>query len=185
MTLVAWRKGPSIGVAVSIANIMIGIGSFFFHASGTFAGEVVDQVGMFMLSVLILVSSAAQATHRSSAWAVRAYVVGVVASTLAILAIRPLGIPIFAVQLLIGLGWQLRLWREVSEPEKASFKIFVAALGLFFFSLIIWALDITGLVCDPTNHIVTGHAIWHVCNAICIWRIGVFYRVRFAGPLAG
>lgn len=38
---------------------------------------------MFMLSVLILVSSAAQATHRSSAWAVRAYVVGVVASTLA------------------------------------------------------------------------------------------------------
>ena len=42
ITLWAWRKGPSIGIAVSVANIMIGIGSFFFHASGMFAGEVVD-----------------------------------------------------------------------------------------------------------------------------------------------
>ena len=179
ITLWAWRKGPSIGVAVSVANIMIGIGSFFFHASGTFAGEVVDQIGMFMLSVLILVSSAAQAQGRSSSWAVKAYVIGVVVSTAAILVVRPLGIPIFAVQLLIGLGWQLRLWKQVSEPEKEAFKIFIAALGLFFFSLFIWALDITGIVCDPTNHFITGHAIWHVCNAVCIWRIGVFYRERF------
>lgn len=169
-------------IAVAAAQIMIGAGSFFFHASGTFWGEFVDQVGMFMLSALILACSAAQARNLSSARTVGLYVALVVASAASMLVFRPIGIPLFAVQLAAGLGWQIRLLSQSSQAQRAAYRQFFFAIGLFAVSFTSWLTDITGAVCDPQNHLVTGHAIWHVLNAICIERLGAFYKHRFAHP---
>jgi hypothetical protein len=62
--------------------------------------------------------------------------------------------------------------------ERAAFRPFLQALGIFLCSFAIWVTDITGLLCDPDNHLITGHAIWHVLNAVCIWMLGAFYRAR-------
>ncbi len=169
-----------VGVAVAAAQIMIGVGSFFFHGTGTFAGEVVDQVGMFMLSALILASAVGQRRRWSGGQVVQAYVAGVVVSTAILLVVRPIGIPLFAVQLAAGLGLQLSMWRGASSTEKAAFRPFLQALGIFLCSFGIWVTDISGLVCDPDNHFITGHAIWHVLNAVCIWQLGAFYRARLS-----
>ncbi len=168
-----------VGVAVALAQIMIGVGSFFFHGTGTFAGEVVDQIGMFMLSALILASSLGQLKGWSGGRVVGVYVAGVVLSTALLLVVRPIGIPLFGVQLAAGLGLQLWLWRQASSvAERAAFAPFLRALGIFLCSFSIWVTDITGLLCDPDNHLITGHAIWHVLNAVCIWMLGGFYRAR-------
>jgi hypothetical protein len=172
------RLRGAVGVAVALAQIMIGVGSFFFHGTGTFAGEVVDQVGMFMLSALILASALGQRQGWSGARVVAVYVVGVVVSTAILLVVRPIGIPLFAVQLAAGLGLQLAMWRSASATEKAAFRPFLQALGIFLCSFAIWVTDISGLLCDPDNHLITGHAIWHVLNAVCIWQLGAFYRAR-------
>lgn len=167
-------------VAVAVAQIMIGVGSFFFHASGTFWGEFVDQVGMFMLSALILACSAAQARNLSAGKTVGLYVALLLASAASMLIVRPIGIPLFAVQLAAGLGWQIRLFSRSSGTQRATHRQFFFAIGLFIVSFAIWLTDITGALCDPQNHLITGHAIWHVLNAICIERLSVFYRHRFA-----
>jgi hypothetical protein len=167
-----------VGITIAAAQIIIGLGSFFFHGTGTFAGEVVDQIGMFMLSALILCCSLAQARGWSPQRAVSRYVAIVVASTAAIFVVPALGIPIFAVQLVVGLGWQIVLWRKAEGEARRDHVIFFRALGVFLCSFSIWITDITGLVCDPHNHLVTGHAIWHVLNAVCVWRLAVFYRRR-------
>jgi hypothetical protein len=172
------RSRSAIAVAVAAAQIMIGVGSFFFHGTGTFAGEVVDQIGMFMLSSLILAASLAQQRGWSGTKTVAVYVAGVVVSTGAILVVRPLGIPLFAAQLAAGLGLQLWLWRSASDADKPVFALFLSGLGIFLVSFAIWTTDISGLICDPDNHFVTGHAIWHVLHAICIWRLSMFYRAR-------
>lgn len=179
--LAARRRDGAVFWAVAAAQFMIGVGSFFFHGTGVFIGEVVDQIGMFQLSVLILACSAAQAFHWSGKKTVGVYVVGVVASTLAILVVRPLGIPIFAVQLAAGLLWQLRLSMRATGAERELGRIFAGGVALFVCSFGIWLTDMTGLLCDPQNHVVTGHAVWHVLNAICIWRLGTFYRLRLPG----
>jgi hypothetical protein len=54
----------------------------------------------------------------------------------------------------------------------------VALARIFFGSCAIWVTDITGLLCDPDNHLITGHVIWHVLNKTCIWQLGAFYRAR-------
>lgn len=97
------RSGGIVSVTIAAAQVMISIGSFFFHGTGTFVGEVADQIGMFMLSALILCCSLAHARGCSPNQTVSRYVVIVVASTIAIFIVRPLGIPIFAVQLVVGL----------------------------------------------------------------------------------
>ena len=180
MLVQALRPVAPRSIAVAAAQIMIGAGSFFFHATGTFWGEFVDQFGLFMLSALILACSAAQARRLTAGHTIAMYVALVLISALLLLVVRPIGIPLFAAQLAVGLGWQVRLWSRSSGPIRAAHRPFFVGVGLFLMSFSIWITDITRLVCNPQNHLVTGHAIWHVLNAICIERLGAFYGRRFA-----
>jgi hypothetical protein len=173
----AIRKRDPRFVVLALAEIAIGLGSVAFHGTGTFAGEVLDQAGMFMLSALLLCFAAA----REWAWSPRrtasSYVGLVAASTLVLLAVRPIGIPLFAVQLLIGLGWERLHHRRSTRPEE--FARHWQSLAIFAVSLLIWAGDITRVLCVPTNHVLTGHAVWHLLNAWSIERMFRFYQDVF------
>lgn len=162
------------GWAVIFAQLIIGVGSFFFHASGTFLGELVDQTGMYLLSALILVEAAAG----PGAWSARrrgaTYAGLVLGSTLLNVAVRPIGIPLFALQLVLGLAWQIRQGLGTREPR---YRTFALALGTFVVSFGVWALDISRVLCDPDRHWMSGHAVWHVLNAICTERLGRFYAL--------
>jgi hypothetical protein len=159
--------------AVAAAEVLIGLGSIAFHGTGTFAGELIDQAGMFMLSCLILSFAAGKARGLSASRTAGLYAATTIASTLSILVVRPLGIPLFAVQLVTGLGWTVALWRRAAD--KAPYRWFFAGLGVFLASFVIWALDISRVLCRPDNHVLTGHAVWHVLNAISIERLYRFY----------
>ena len=169
-------------VTLALAEIAIGLGSVAFHGTGTFVGELFDQAGMFMLSALLVSFAAARAYAWTPLTTALVYVASVVASTGALLVVRPLGIPWFAVQLAAGLAWELVHYRRSDRP--ADFANLKLGLGLFLVSFAIWTGDISRVLCVPTNHLVTGHAIWHVLNTACIERLYRFYALRFgtAGP---
>ena len=40
------------------------------------------------------------------------------------------------------------------------------ACGTFAVSYAIWWLDKLGLACDPDNHVLNGHCIWHFLGAL-------------------
>lgn len=166
----ARRRGLLAGVA--LANVAIGVGSFAFHATGTFAGELVDLFGMFLLSGLLL----AWALGRERGW--RASTLGaawaafVIAPMLCVLAVKPAGIPLFAAQLLAGIGLEISAWRRGRSPH---FPVFAQALGLVSLAFAVWLTDTTKLLCAPDNHLVTGHAVWHVLNAFAVTRLFFFY----------
>ena len=92
---------------------------------------------------------------------------------------RPIGIPPFGLQLAVGLGVQLWLWRRTDGDGRELFRPFLRGLGIFLCSFAIWLTDITGVVCDPDNHLITGHAVWHVLNAVSVWQLSLFYGRRF------
>jgi hypothetical protein len=163
-------------LAVATACALIGVGSFAFHATGTFLGEVIDQVGMFMLSTLILVYYWGRARAWSDGKTAATYVAGVVLSTLLLLLIRPIGIPLFALQQGVGLFLELRDRHRASD--RSRWQPMLQGLAVFSVSFVIWLLDITKVVCVPSNHLVTGHAIWHVLNAVCIAFLFRYYRQR-------
>ncbi|MCB9688747.1 MAG: ceramidase domain-containing protein [Alphaproteobacteria bacterium] len=169
-------RDPRLGVA-SLAEILIGLGSIAFHGTGTFVGELLDQAGMFMLSCLILSFAAARAWRWSPSTTALAYVGSVIASTALLLVVRPAGIPLFAVQLATGLGWELVHRSRSAEP--ATFLNLQRGILIFLAAFAVWITDITGLLCAPTNHLLTGHAVWHLLNAASIERLYRFYALRF------
>lgn len=164
---------------VGVSEILIGVGSFAFHGTGSFAGEFLDQVGMFLLSCLILAYAAGRILRWTPGATAALYAGLTVASALALLVVRPIGIPLFALQLNLGLLLELTRGREWTTP--ATRRILYSGLGVFVVSFAIWVLDFTGVVCDPSNHLVTGHAVWHVLNAIVIARLYRYYAASFEG----
>jgi hypothetical protein len=75
-------------------------------------------------------------------------------------------------ELLTAIGLEVRAWRRGESPH---FRVFAQALGLVALAFVIWLTDTTKLLCDPHNHIVTGHAVWHALNAVAIARLFFFY----------
>lgn len=163
--------------AVVAAEVLIGLGSFAFHATGTFVGELIDQVGMFMLSCLIFSFAAGKARSLSAGRTALLYAALTAASSAFNVVVRPAGIPLFALQLIAGLGWEIA--RSRKAEDKAPYRLLFAGIGVFLVSFAIWVLDISRLVCRPDNHFVTGHAVWHVLNAISIERLYRFYAASF------
>lgn len=165
-------------VCMVVAQLVIGLGSLLFHGTGTLAGELVDQAGMFLLSCLILTLAAATTwgwSARTGAWSY-AGAVGASASLNAWLP--PIGIPLFAAQLLAGIVWELRLHRRALD--RGPYRYLFRSLAIFAVSFVFWSLDISGVLCRPDNHLVTGHAVWHVLNAVSIYELYRFQRARLA-----
>lgn len=163
-------------VAVAVAEIIIGVGSVFFHATGALAGETVDQVGMFLLSCLVLTYAYGHARGLAPGPTAALYAGAVVLSTAVLLAVPVVGIPLFGVQLAGGLGWELAHRRRATD--RALYRPLMQGITIFLVAFAVWTTDITGLLCDPDNHVLTGHAVWHLLNAVSIERLYRFYAAR-------
>jgi hypothetical protein len=170
------RRGAASRVplaTVAIAEIGIGVGSIGLHGTGTFAGEVLDLTGMFLLSGCLFALGLGRLLRLSDRGIAGLWALAV-ALPLALLAVvHGSGIASFAVLLAAGIGAELVLYRR---DHTVGFRCFKQAMALFGVAFFFWILDMTRLVCLPDNHVLTGHAVWHLLNAWSIERLYAFYR---------
>ncbi|MEO8190089.1 MAG: ceramidase domain-containing protein [Acidobacteriota bacterium] len=171
--------------------IVTGVGSAFFHASETFLGSLFDYGGMFvgasyMLAVnmrrwLLLSRSAIRAIFWASLAAPLLFLVlnggygrwiyflegvsccGVIEGILYVRQ-RRVGPP-------VRYGWLMGYW------------------SVFLVGFVFWWMDMTRRLCDPGNHWISGHGIWHLLDAVALYFVYLFYRqfevLRFSerGPV--
>lgn len=155
----------------------VGWTSFIYHASLTFATQVFDFLGMFVFFYLILVQNFARAKWipaekvRKITWILTA------ATTALSSIVDRFGFPI---QGLVVILIVLILATEVVASKKATRKFSRKYLGLALLFLGIGvsfsASDVTRKFCDPYNHWIQGHAIWHLCGAIALYFSIHYYR---------
>lgn len=156
-----FKLGATSLWAIAIAALIQGPFGFALHATGTFWGEALDVSGMFLISATLLAFSLG---HRFS-WSSRRLLItwlSVVATSVALLLIiRPIGIPLFSMQ--------LALWivLEVITPTTRRRWLFWT-IGAFALGFACWVADKTRIVCDPTNHLINGHALWHLATSACL-----------------
>ena len=163
---------------------ILGLGSTMFHASATFFFEVWDLLGMYMISGLMVSLNAARYWRNSRPALTVGLFIGMTALALALLiTFRPIGIALFTIQITAALTLEVLMHLRDDEVNFRFAKMFI---GAFVIAFLLWNLDIHNIVCDPDNHILTGHAIWHLLNACAIWCIYLFYaQFKLAGETGG
>lgn len=169
----AKRSALSAG-GLGPVSIAVGLTSFVFHASYTFAGQVLDYSGMFLLIGWALARGLLRAGLLSETGALRFWGALFAASMAGLFAFRAANRGIQTIVLvqapaLVALELRLLIARR-DAPSYASFWIM---LLLLIAAYACWHLDHTDLACRPDDHVFQFHALWHVVTAAAFaaaWR---------------
>lgn len=160
---------------VGVTAVLVAIGSTIFHATGTFFGEVLDVSAMYLISGLFIVFGAKRLWPISDRHIWQIYA-AIVASAIALLiATRWSGIPVFVLHVTIAVLIEGRLYRQHVRGT-INYKPLMLMVSFFVAAFTMWNLDIKLILCNPDNHIFTGHSFWHVANSFCLWFFYKFHR---------
>jgi len=177
-------RGPSVmsarpvyPVVFAFALCVVGLGSAFYHASLTFAGQFVDVFGMYLIGTFVLVYNVGRLRPMTDSVAVGAYLLLNVVLGTALYAVPVLRRYAFAVVLLAALAVEYRVGRR--DGTQSDVRYLVGALAALVAAFAVWVLDITRVVCQAES-VVQGHAVWHMLGAVACG--GVFAYYRSEGP---
>jgi len=146
--------------------VLLGIFSGLFHASHALMFQVLDLLGMYFISGLMV-------TYNIRRWlrwgpgALSAFFWAMVAISGVVVQLFPdAGVPLFALEVTAAITIELIL--HIRDFGTVDYRFLYGFVGAFAVSFTIWILDVQGIVCDPDNHIISGHAVWHVLNSLTI-----------------
>jgi hypothetical protein len=152
-------------------SILIGLMSFFYHATSSFIGEVFDYSAMFFISTFFICMAIARLRNWSYL-KVKWWAVGILIPSIALLVkFKILGAFLFGVQIAAAAIMEIQLYKRF--PSKPHYRWAFAAVSLFLAAYGVWTLDKERIVCSPTTHWISGHAIWHLMTAaalLCMYR---------------
>ncbi len=152
--------------------LVIGIGSWWYHASLTFAGQWIDVLGMYLLPTWLILYNLLRAGHLKRAAFLPSWLVvnGLLGVGLVVLPLWRR--PVFAGLVVVTLLSEFIARRAgAGGLEKRWIQAAVAALALAFG---IWWLDLKHILCDP-HSLIQGHAAWHMLCAMAAWWIWRYY----------
>lgn len=148
------------------------IGSTLFHMSGSHLGKILDVGAMLALSMGIC----ALAIQRYFSWnrgpTLILFFAGLSLSLLFLYIFDVGNIP-FSLEILIAAVLETKMICE--GRGKLYGRIFFFSLFLEFLAGIALVLDLTRTWCEPDNHIINGHAVWHLFSAAAIY---TFFRAQ-------
>jgi hypothetical protein len=156
-----------------IATILIGVGSFFYHASLTFVGQWFDLMGMYLFaSFALLYNLARLRPMRGTTFAVGYVVMNALLGYLLIVN------PFIRRQVFAGMIWvvlALEALVLLAERPKMKTRYLIGALVSLIIAYGIWILDESRAWCDPTS-LLQGHALWHGLTAAAAGLLYLYYR---------
>jgi hypothetical protein len=164
-------------VPIGVTAVLVGVLSGVYHASTIFATEFLDLFSMYTFSAYALVVT----VYRVRGGAVRRLIgayVGLVAVSLALLLLfRPIGVFVFTAQVIAVLVLERRIFRaQPAGADRIDYRHLRALLAWFVAALAAWVPDYTRWLCMPDDHLLQGHAAWHVMNSLCFYFLFRFYR---------
>lgn len=142
--------------ALALALVALGAGSFAYHARLTYAGQLLDVQGMYLLGVLLVAGGPwreGRLSGRSAATSAVLLLAGLAAAQWIWPDLRRV---LFAVVLVPGIVLEARL-----APRSVPLW---GGVGAFLLGYAVWLADDRGWWCDPGSW-WQGHALWHVLTA--------------------
>jgi hypothetical protein len=173
------RSSPVLSLFAP-ASVIVGAFSFAYHASYTYFLQFFDFVGMFLFCFVIITANALRLGWIRREQRLAFLLAGVVFFSAGVPLLGETTIPIQSlVGLLIAaiLAQEWAVFRSRRSGAGASdYRRFAIGLVLLAAAAAFSLADVTRAFCDPTNHWLQGHAIWHVLTAASLYAIFRFYE---------
>lgn len=168
----------------ALAAVLIGVGSMLYHSSLVFAGQAVDVISMYLMTIFMVLYNLSRLRRVDDRVFVLGYLGANVGLGYASVRWPLLRRPIFIALILAVLVTE-RIVRRArrSRVQNAYLR---GALASLVTACVIWILDITHVVCASDSWF-QGHALWHVLMAALIGFIYFYYRsevprIVWSGP---
>ena len=167
--IVADARRPERAGLRGFGWILVGLalGSAFFHASETLAGQALDWAGMLGAGAWMIGACARRLTPQRRP----ALAPAIFAATFALFFVArdSLRAVLAAEGAVLG---AMELALTFGPRRAASWRWNVASWIAFVPAMAAWIADDAPAFCDPRRHWLSGHAVWHLLAAVgfgCSW----------------
>jgi hypothetical protein len=170
-------KGPKnshpLVRAMPWAMIALGFLSGFYHATNAWVTQLGDFVGMYLVAGIPFLINL-QRLGIAKAGTMPAYVMLNLGGLLLTVWGRMMNFPIqFLFAVFFGGIVVTEIMLMKKSPAK-GYRNFAATLVSFAVAGTFSLLDVTRTMCDPHNHVIQGHALWH-----CFGGIGLYFAYYY------
>ena len=181
-----WREAKRAGredlARFGPASIAVGVFSFAYHASYTFALQFLDFVGMFLFCFVVIARNASRLGWIAPGGETRFLALGVGGASALVPLLFAWSVPIqLTVAALIGVALAQEAVLRRRAPGVRFPRSYRVGLALLGAAALCSALDLSRVACDPKNHWLQGHAVWHVLTALALFAFFRFYAA-LPGP---
>ena len=168
------RQGHQNLVPLAYIAVATGLTSAFFHASETRIGAILDFSGIYLGSAYMFAMNTRRLTKWGK-WPIVAVYAAFFGVSFALLIADPtLSRKFYALQS-FACCVVLEAVLFFTQKVRPDYRWFGAFWGSFLLGYGAWLLDVKHLVCDPSNHWISGHAIWHWLDALALYCVYRFY----------
>lgn len=159
-------------ICFAVAVFLVGVTSFFYHASLSFFGQWLDVQSMYLLAMLAVAVNvdALRPGKPRRFWATYLgsnVVLGVL--LLLVPAVRR-----YAFGLALGGILVLEVVLRRQKLRDWPLAMLGGSAGVQAVAFGIWGLDLSHTVCDP-DFALQGHAVWHLLGAVASWLLWRYF----------
>lgn len=148
-----------------ITTLVLGTSAFVYHASLTFVLQVLDFMSLFLFFGLLVILNLIRLRVLPKERLLPVLLATVATLTALTVVLAKLDLPFQAI--VLGLVIALLVTEAVARTRTPfSLTWFGVAIGLFAIAIAFSASDVSRARCDPHDHLLQGHAIWHVLGAL-------------------
>lgn len=165
------RRSPSLA-PFGPASIAVGVFSFAYHASYTWMLQFFDFVGMFLFCACVIALNARRLGWIAPRRQGLATLAGVAVPSAFLPALFERGFPIqgLVLALILAIVGQ-EVWLLRRDGRREAHRFWWLALALLAAAAAFSALDVTRAWCDPSDHWLQGHALWHLLSAASLYAL--------------
>ena len=168
------KEGSPLKVFVP-AFFFMGFFSFVYHASYNFFTQWLDFVGMFLMTGLFISLNLVRLKAIKRANIFKFYGVFNLLFGVLVIIFYLTYIPIQSLIVIHALFLIISELKLRKSPDKKPYKPFIISIILILVAATFSVLDVTRTWCDPHNHFIQGHAIWHIVSAFSLAFAFKFY----------
>ncbi len=155
------------------AMIALGFLSGFYHATNAWVTQLGDFIGMYLVAGIPFLLNLARLGMKKAATVTGYVVLNIVGAAVTVIG-HYSGFPIqFLFAFFFGSIVVTEMLLMKNAPAR-SYSNFYFTLAAFAVAATFSALDVSRTMCDPHNHVIQGHALWH-----CFGAIGLYFAYRY------